>query len=108
LEHPDRTGKDLYQGGFLDGVGLQRFQVWERTCGIIRMEEEKCLACPHVRRVEIKPPAVPVLVTMDGKNRTPIIDQTFAASLPGVRSNRSLDQPTVGSGAWLKKAQEKS
>jgi hypothetical protein len=107
LEYPGKSGRDLYQEGLMSAVEHQRFGVWERTCGLLQMEEAKCRACPHVRRVEIRPPAVPMLVAMDGSTRTPIIDQTFASSLPGFRSRQALQQPTLRSTAWLKRKQGK-
>ena len=113
LEYEGQTGLDIYRAGNLDAVGLQRFQVWERQCGLTKMDEAKCSSCTHVRRVEIKPPAVPVLVTLDGTSRVPIIDQTFAASLPSFRSHlMTANRPdgtrgSVRDAAWAKRAQEK-
>jgi len=81
IEFEGQSGAELYRSGEIDGVEFQRFQLWERDCGLLQMSLSKCQACLHVRLVEIKPPAVPTLVSRDGKIRTPIIDQPFAASL---------------------------
>lgn len=106
-----RSGADLYRSGVIDAVELQRWQVWERDCGLLKMDESKCRTCLHVRRVEIRPPAVPCLVTMDGKTRVPIIDRTFAASLGQFRSNvmtatrKDGDPLSKRDAAWVKRAQ---
>lgn len=113
LEYPDQTGREIFEAGDLDAVGLQRFEVWERVCGLHAMDEAKCRSCEHVRRVEIKPPAVPTLVSMDGRTRTPIIDQTFASCLPGFRSHLMTANRRDGKvgatrdAAWLRHARER-
>jgi len=113
FEFQGQTGADLYRSGVIDGVEFQRFQVWERACGLMAMVEDKCRACPHVRRLEIRPPAVPTLVSMDGKTRTPIVDKTFAANLGSFRSGLMTTHRPDGTrhakrdAAWVKQAQEK-
>ena len=113
FEYHGQKGLDLYRAGHLDANEFQRFGIWERDCGLMRMEETKCRACKHVRRVEIKPPAVPTLVTMDGKVSTPIIDETFASNLPRFRSNvmtatrKDGDRHSKRDAAWVKQAQTK-
>jgi len=63
----------------------QRHQVWQRECGIVKMDESKCLQCPHVRRLEIVPHQVPKLVTLDGKEWTPAIDMASSGALAAFR-----------------------
>ena len=111
LEYQGQSGLDLYRAGDLDANEFQRFGIWERDCGIFVMDEDKCRACKHVRRVEIKPPAVPCLVSMDGKVSTPIIDKTFASNLPRFRSHVMTatrldgDKHAKRDAAWVKQAQ---
>lgn len=109
-----QTGIELYRSGVLNAVEFQRWQIWERDCSLMEMSEEKCRACPHVRRVVIQPPSVPTLVSLDGKIRTPIIDQAFAASLGQFRSSlmavnrREGDPLSKKDAAWVKKAQQEA
>ncbi len=63
--HPDGPEK-LRDKRVIDGAEFQRYKVWEKECGIIRMEEGKCLGCPHVRRLEIVPHQPPKMVKIDG------------------------------------------
>lgn len=58
----------------LTEVEYQRFNTWVRECGLLRMEEDKCLKCPHVRKVVFHPHSVAQLVTLDGKTQTPVFD----------------------------------
>lgn len=66
-------------------VEYQRHQVWQRECGILKMDESKCLGCPHVRRLVIVPHQVPKLVTLDGKEWTPAIDMASSGALAAYR-----------------------
>lgn len=68
------TPEDLRALKKLDGPEYQRHKVWERECGILRMNEGKCLACPHVRKLDLQPHQAPQLVTLDGRTRTPAVD----------------------------------
>jgi hypothetical protein len=112
LEHPDQTGIEMYRNGDIDGVGLQRFQIWERDCGLFKMDESKCKTCPHVRRVVIQPPQVPMMVTMDGRTKIPIIDKTFAAALGQNRSQLNAairpdgTQHSKKDAAWVRARQK--
>lgn len=59
----------------------QRYKVWERVCGQKQMGD-KCLTCPHVRRLVVEPHKVPKLVTLDGKTSTPAVDITTVSTAP--------------------------
>ena len=64
-----RADKDI------DEVAYQRFLVWQRICGMLRMDKRKCRRCPHVRR--LAPPDThghQVLTRLDGSCPTPIVD----------------------------------
>ena len=67
----------------IDGAEYQRLMVWKRTCGLYRMDPEKCLTCEHVRKVvnqgQVRPP---VLQTLDGSQSIPIVDITTLESAP--------------------------
>ena len=110
FEFEGQAGADLYRAGDLTAVELQRFQIWERDCGLLVIREDKCRTCPHVRRVEILPPEVPTLVTMDGKTKTPIMDKTFVAALAQFRSTLMATQRSDGdplsrrNAAWVRQA----
>jgi hypothetical protein len=86
LDH-EETAEWLRQQGLIDMATYQRIQVWERMCGLKVMDDAKCRTCPHVRWVEVLPHKLSMLVTLDGSVRTPIVDQTFLASLAGAREN---------------------
>ena len=67
--------EDLLDRKVLDGAGYQRYKVWEKECGIVRMDESKCLKCPHIRKLVIVPHQVPKMVKIDGSDEwTPAID----------------------------------
>lgn len=75
---PATAGGDLLtmkQNGELDDVLEQRHRIWERVCGLTRMEEKQCLECDLVRLIEhVNPHQPPELVTLDGVKRTPAVD----------------------------------
>ena len=77
----------LRQAGDITDTSYQRMQVWERVCKLQKMDEDTCRKCPHVCRVETSQAQPPALVSLDGKKRTPIMDQTLLASLPHFRSH---------------------
>ena len=51
----------------------QRLLVWQKVCGLLKMDPDKCLTCPHARTAGFKR-GLPVLVTLDGKLATPTLD----------------------------------
>jgi len=57
----------------VDEAEYQRYQVWEKICGLITMDPEKCLKCPHARIAQFQK-HLPVLVSLDGKIVTPTVD----------------------------------
>tara|TARA_Y100000310_G_scaffold261537_1_gene270930 strand:- start:2824 stop:3228 length:405 start_codon:yes stop_codon:yes gene_type:complete len=72
--HPD-SAEELRDRKVIDGAEYQRYKAWERECGLLRMDEAKCQACPHIRRLEIRPHQVPMLVKTDGSGEwTPAVD----------------------------------
>jgi hypothetical protein len=81
------SADELRASGAITDVQRQRVQVWEKTCGLLRMDDDKCRTCPHVRWVEVRQAAAPTMVSLDGRSRTPIVDKTFIAALPANRVN---------------------
>lgn len=108
-------GDELYRSGTLSAPEWQRYKLWERICGLLAMDEVKCRACTHARLVEMRPPHVPVFVTLDGKIRTPVIDVTFVSNIPGEGSRTSTMTANRPDGsllskkdsAWVRQAQER-
>lgn len=79
------SAEDLRAQKVLDEVGYQRHKTWEAQCGLLAMDESKCLSCPHIRRLEIQPHHVPKMWTLDGKESTPAIDIPAVTSMPKYR-----------------------
>ena len=52
----------------------QRTLVWQRTCGLTDMVQDKCLTCPHVRIAGYDKRGLPVLTTLDGSLSVPAVD----------------------------------
>jgi hypothetical protein len=64
---------ELRAKGIIDEAEYQRYQIWEKICGLFIMSPEKCLKCPHVRLAQFHN-YLPVLMTLDGKSSTPTLD----------------------------------
>lgn len=109
LDH-EQDAEWLRQHGLIDMATYQRIQVWERECGLKAMDDAKCRTCEHVRWVEVLPHKPSMLVTLNGSVRTPIVDQTFLASLAGARQNIMLRNRPHGTkhskrhAAWVEQA----
>lgn len=41
--------------GRLEGARYERAKTWERVCGLMAMDEEKCPTCPHARGPDGQP-----------------------------------------------------
>lgn len=114
LANPDETSEDLYRSGEIGPVGFQRIQTWEKVCGLLEMAASKCLQCPFVRKLEIKPPRVPVLVSLDGRVRTPLFDENSISSRGTSRSHimsafRPKGSPLSNEDAdWVRKATKRN
>lgn len=52
---------------------IQKLEVWNRVCGILKMEETTCMSCPHRQEIVRKPHCVAMLRDQDGF-QTPAID----------------------------------
>ena len=61
----------LRAAGVIDDVQRQRVQVWERVCGLLRMDDSKCRTCPHVRWVEVRQAHPPTMIFSPGKEQPP-------------------------------------
>lgn len=59
----------------------QKHSVWKSVCGLLKMEIQKCLTCPHIRKIETHPHHGTALVTLDGQLRTPFVDGTTLLTL---------------------------
>ena len=81
----------------ISNAEYERHKVWERMCGLDRgMDEDICLKCPHIRRLEDKGPNIPPdLVSLDGLHRFPVVDSVDIASRGHSRTNyTSMTQGT--------------
>lgn len=80
-----QTGDRLRAVGALNDADYQRYQVWERKCGLQAMDPAKCLTCPLVRTLEVRE-HVPVLVDPDN-NAVPAVDIQSMSLVPRHREN---------------------
>lgn len=64
----------------IDTPQYNRLLLWERICGLMRMEESKCLTCPHRRQVIWKTRG-PYLLSPDGVE-TPVVDSAQGEASP--------------------------
>jgi len=69
----DRTPEDLLKSGKLTQIGYSHFKIWQKVCGLHKMDEGKCRSCPHCRTLEDRDGNIH-MVSMDGKFRTPFLD----------------------------------
>jgi len=90
VNFPDKGAEELRSMKILGPVEAQRFTVWERECGLLEMNEGRCLSCKHVRKLIVRPPQVPMLQSLDGKQRVPLVDSSFVACLPTFRRRSRL------------------
>jgi len=84
-----------------------RLRIWMRDCGLMEMQEGKCLGCPHRRKVAWKTQG-PVLISPDG-TITPVVDMATGEASPRNRPVNSLFRRpgTRGShqpAAWVREA----
>lgn len=69
--------EELRKEGTLDQAGYDRFKVWQKVCGLSKMDETKCRGCTHCRKIEEKNSLLN-LTSLDGKLSSPIVDkETF-------------------------------
>lgn len=47
----NKSPLDLRAEGVITEAAFQAVQVWERVCGLQEMGADKCISCPHVRKV---------------------------------------------------------
>ena len=81
-----------------------RLRVWQRECGLMEMQQAKCLSCPHHRKVIWKTQG-PVLVDAHGVE-TPVVDIATGEASPRNRHMSNIFQRpgTKGShqtAAWV-------
>lgn len=106
------TPTQLWHRGEITDRQFQQIQIWERECGLTRMDDARCRRCKHLRWLKIRQAQAPMLVSLDGKLRTPIADQTMLASLSKYRGNINVKNRPHGSrhstedAAWVKTANE--
>ena len=89
----------------LDTAQYSRLRLWEQICGQIKMEESKCLSCPHRRKVIWKVRG-PYLLDPDGVE-TPVVDSAAGEASPRNRHMANIFRRpgTKGShqpAAWAK------
>jgi len=104
---PSGAGKDpdvLRATKVIDEAQYSQLRLWIRVCGLYTMEE-KCLTCPHRRRIEWKTRG-PYLVDPSGVE-TPVVDAATGESAPANRhmANIFCRPGTPGSteqAAWVK------
>ncbi len=106
-----RSAEELRQRGSISDTDYQRHQIWERECGLLKMLDAKCSGCDHYRRVEVSFTKPPMMVTMDGKRKTPILDRTWLTYLPKYRGTNEATHRRPGAkgskqnAAWVEQAQ---
>lgn len=70
----DESIEDLRKKGLVTNEQYQQYHVWQRVCGLVKMDESKCRTCPHVRVIGVKD-YLPCLITLDGTLAVPLIDR---------------------------------
>ena len=96
----------------IDAAEYQRYQVWEKHCGLLEMDMSKCLTCPHFRYLEVER-GVPNLVSLDGQHRIPVVDIPTTMMIPKHRNHLVVTSRPPGSPhsgqdpEWLKAAQRR-
>jgi hypothetical protein len=95
----------------IDNAQYARLQLWQRDCGLLAMKEEKCLSCPHRRKVVWKTRG-PYLRDPEGIE-TPVVDMAAGEASPRNRHMANIFRRpgTVGShqpAAWRKDADDKA
>lgn len=88
---PPGAGQDaerLRANDTITEAQYNRIKLWERDCGIQRMQESKCMSCPHRRSVQFKTRG-PVLVAPDG-TETPVVDATTGEASPRNRHHHGI------------------
>jgi hypothetical protein len=63
----------LRKDGYIQEPEYQRMLVWKKMCGLLVMDEPKCLQCNQVRIAEVKN-GLPVLSKLDGSHSVPAVD----------------------------------
>ena len=82
--------ENLLANRTIDSAEAQRYEVWKKECGLIRMDAEVCKECPHIRRLDIQPHQVPKLYKTDGSHEwTPAVDIPTSASTARYRPRRT-------------------
>jgi len=97
----------LRANGHLDDGQYNRLRLWERDCGLMHMEESKCLGCPH-RRLILWKTRGPYLRDPEG-TEVPVVDMAAGEASPRHRHMATIFRRpgTVGShqpAAWRKDA----
>lgn len=85
-----KTIAQLRAENVIDSAEFQRWQVWERICGLPAMRKQKCRYCPHARR--LAPPdhtGQQMLTKLDGSCPTPILDLPTIENLSRRRGHRT-------------------
>ena len=72
--------ESLRRSGAIDTAQYTRLQLWKRDCSLLKMEEGKCLQCPHRRQVVWKTRG-PYLLSPDG-TETPVVDSAQGEASP--------------------------
>jgi len=84
----DLSPDDLRRYHQISDAGYNKIQVWQRICGLYKMDMNKCRSCTHCRKL-IEQDYLLVMVSLDGKQKTPYIDaetlKVFHRSTPPVR-----------------------
>jgi hypothetical protein len=98
--------ENLRANAAIDPGQYNRLQLWEQLCGLFRMEEGKCLTCPHHRKIIWKTRG-PYLLAPDG-TESPVVDSAQGEASPRNRHMAGIFRRpgTAGShqsAAWMDK-----
>jgi len=72
--------ENLRANEVIDTAQYARLRTWQDICGLMMMEEAKCLACPHRRKVIWKTRG-PYLLAPDG-TESPVVDAAQGEASP--------------------------
>lgn len=79
--------EEQHRKGEISSADYQRAQIFHKVCGLQAMADS-CLKCQFCRRLEHTPTGNPVLSTLDGKLKTPLIDPLTIDSTTRVKARQ--------------------
>lgn len=84
--------ESLRSSGHVTESEYHRLKTWERVCGLVIMEHDKCSKCEHFRVAEIKD-GLPVLTSKSGMSVPAVDIATLELNASRIYSNNRMPKP---------------